>query len=190
MKGIIVILTLAFVFMLAVSLTFAQSVATSGQDSIHKYIGVGKCKMCHNTEKIGAQFKIWQSSKHAQAFADLASDTAKAVAKARGIDDPQKAPQCLRCHETGCGEPAAMFEATFNPQDGVQCESCHGAGSDYWKMTTMKGIYEKKLDGNQFGLILPNKEVCVKCHNQESPFFHGFDFSADSAKIAHPIPAN
>lgn len=187
MKRIVFILALAFAFMVAVSITFAQ---TAGSDSSHKYIGVGKCKMCHSTDKIGAQFKIWQSSKHAQTFADLASDTAKAVAKARGIDDPQKAPQCLKCHETAYGQQASMFEATFNPQDGVQCEACHGAGSDYWKMQTMKDIHDKKIDPAQVGLVVPNQEVCVKCHNEESPFYHGFDFSDYSAKIAHPIPAN
>ncbi len=83
-----------------------------------------------------------------------------------------------------------MFEASFDPTQGVECETCHGPGSDYWKMSTMKDIHDKKIDGTQVGLIVPTAEVCTKCHNQESPFYHGFDFSADSAKIAHPIPAD
>lgn len=171
--------------MLGVSLTFAQSAAPS--DGAHKYIGVNKCKMCHSTEKIGDQYKIWEASKHAHAYADLASDTAKAVAKARGIDDPQKSPKCLKCHETGYGEPASMFEASFDPTQGVQCESCHGAGADYWKMNVMKGIHAKTIAAVSVGLTLPTEEVCVKCHNQESPFYHGFDFKTYSAKIAHPL---
>ncbi len=183
MKRIIALLIVAFIFMLGVTMTFAQVPA----DSAHKFIGVQKCKMCHATEKIGAQYKIWEASKHAQAYADLASDTAKAVAKARGIDDPQKSPKCLKCHETGYGEPAAMFEAGFDPTLGVQCESCHGAGSDYWKMATMKGIHDKTIDPASVGLVLPTQEVCETCHNQDSPFFHGFDFKTYSAKIAHPM---
>jgi RecJ-like exonuclease len=183
MKRIVVLLILAFIFMLGVSLSFAQSPS----DSTHKFVGAGKCKLCHSADKIGAQFKIWEASKHAQAFTDLASDTAKAVAKARGIDDPQKAPQCLKCHETGYGQPASAFETSFDPTEGVQCESCHGAGSDYWKMSTMKDIHSKKIDGAQVGLIIPTEETCTKCHNQESPFFHGFDFKTYSQKIAHPL---
>ncbi len=186
MKRIVILLILVFVFMLGVSLTFAQSAPA---DSTHKYVGAGKCKLCHSADKIGAQFKTWEASRHAQAFADLGSDTAKAVAKARGIDDPQKAPQCLKCHETGYGQPASMFEASFDPAQGVQCETCHGPASDYWKMSTMKGIHDKTVDAAQVGLIMPTQEACIKCHNQESPFYHGFDFSVNSAKIAHPIPA-
>lgn len=185
MKKIIALLIVVFIFMLGVTLTFAQS-ATS-PNGVHKYVGVAKCKMCHSTEKIGAQYKIWEASKHAQAYADLASDTAKAVAKALGIDDPQKSPKCLKCHETGYGEPTSMFEASFDPTQGVQCESCHGAGADYWKMATMKGIYAKTIDAASVGLVLPTEDVCVKCHNQESPFYHDFDFKTYSQKIAHPL---
>jgi len=183
MKRVIVILIPALVVMLGVSRSFAQSPS----DSTHKFVGAGKCKLCHSADKIGAQFKIWEASKHAQAFTDLGSDTAKSIAKARGIDDPQKAPQCLKCHETGYGLPASAFEASFDPTQGVQCESCHGAGSDYWKMSTMKDIHNKKIDAAQVGLITPTEETCTKCHNQESPFFHGFDFKTYSQKIAHPL---
>ncbi len=185
MKRVIALLIIVFAFMVGVSLTFAQSATPS--DSTHKYVGANKCKLCHSADKIGAQFKIWEASKHAQAFVDLGSDTAKAVAKARGIADPQKAPECLKCHVTGYGLPAGMFDASFDPTQGVQCETCHGSASDYWKMSTMKDIHDKKIDGAQVGLIMPTQELCVKCHNQESPFYHEFNFSADSSKIAHPL---
>ena len=187
MKKIVFILTFTFTLMAAAVMASAQTADTASQAVSHQYVGAGKCKLCHSAEKIGAQFKIWEASKHAHAYVDLASDTAKAVAKARGGDDPQKAPQCLKCHVTGYGQPASMFAASFNPQDGVQCESCHGPGNDYWKLSTMKGIHDKTIDAGQVGLVMPTKEVCVTCHNQESPFFHGFDYSTDSAKIAHPL---
>lgn len=187
MRKIILLLVIAVAYMVAVSLVFAQSPQASAP-STHKYVGASKCKLCHSADKIGAQFKIWQSSLHAQAFADLASDSAKAVAKARGIADPQKAAECLKCHETGYGQAAEMFDTTFNPQDGIQCEACHGPGSDYWKMSTMKDLAAKKIDPSSVGMVIPTQEVCVKCHNQESPFYHGFDFAAYSAKIAHPVP--
>ena len=160
MKRIVNLSMLIFISTFGVSSVFAQ--AAPPPDSTNKFVGANKCKMCHSTEKIGAQFKIWEASKHAQAYADLASDTAKAVAKARGIDDPQKAPQCLKCHETGYGLPASMFEASFVPAEGVQCESCHGAGGDYWKMSTMKDIHDKKIEAAQVGLILPTAESLPK----------------------------
>jgi len=38
------------------------------------------------------------------------------------------------------------------------------------------------------GLINPNKEVCLTCHNEKSPTFKEFDFDAMAAKSAHPYP--
>jgi hypothetical protein len=40
----------------------------------------------------------------------------------------------------------------------------------------------------QNGLILPDKTVCIGCHNKENPFFKEFNFDAAVAKIAHPDP--
>ncbi|MGC8594980.1 MAG: multiheme c-type cytochrome [Candidatus Kryptoniota bacterium] len=174
------------VFMLTVFTAYAADVADS---SSYNYVGVKKCKMCHSAERGGGQYVIWQHSRHAQAFADLASDTAKAIAKSRGLGDPQKSPECLRCHVTGYGLPASRFESTYSAEDGVGCESCHGAGSGYWKATIMKSIYEGTARASDYGLVVPSSgEVCTRCHNSQSPFFRGFDFHADSAKIAHPIP--
>jgi cytochrome c554/c'-like protein len=154
----------------------------------HQYVGAKKCKMCHNAEKGGAQFKIWSESKHAQAYLTLAGDKAKEIAKAKGIEDPQKSEQCLECHQTGFGEPADHFAATFVATDGVQCETCHGAGKDYIKMKTMKGLRDGSLKADEYGLVMPTKETCVKCHNEKSPSFKSFDWAADSTKIAHGIP--
>jgi hypothetical protein len=155
----------------------------------HHYIGATKCKMCHNSAAKGAQFTRWTESKHSKAFAGLATEEAKKIAKDKGIADPQKDEKCLKCHQTGFGKPAALFEATFKPEDGVQCEACHGAGKDYMAMTAMKEIRAGKKDAASVGLVAkPNQETCVGCHNSESPTFKEFNFSADSTKIAHPYP--
>jgi len=39
------------------------------------------------------------------------------------------------------------------------------------------------------GLVLPDKTVCLGCHNNENPFFKEFVFETAVAKIAHPNPA-
>ncbi|MGE5178983.1 MAG: multiheme c-type cytochrome [Bacteroidota bacterium] len=154
----------------------------------HQYVGDKKCKMCHNSEKGGAQFTKWSESKHAKAFETLAGDKAKEIAKAKGIADPQKDAQCLSCHQTGYGEAADQFGAAFVATDGVQCESCHGAGGDYIKMKTMAGIRDKSLKAEDYGLIMPTEDGCKKCHNDKSPTFKSFDFKEYSEKIAHKIP--
>ena len=140
--------------------------------------------MCHNSPAKGAQYTKWSENKHAHAFATLASEEAKKIATAKGIADAQKADECLRCHVTGHGQPADKLTDKYNAAQGVTCESCHGAGADYWKMEVMKD-QAKSIAG---GMVLPKEENCKTCHNADSPSFKGFDYAAASAKIAHPNP--
>lgn len=151
---------------------------------VHKYMGVSKCAMCHKSKARGDQFDQWKGTAHASAYANLAGDAAKKVAKEKGIDDPQKSPKCLKCHVTAYGVDKDLLAESFNMEDGVQCETCHGPGSDYMKLSIMKDK-EKAMAA---GLIIPGKELCVTCHNEESPTFVKFDFEKMFPKIAHPIP--
>jgi Cytochrome c554 and c-prime len=150
----------------------------------HKFVGPDKCKMCHNSPAKGAQYTKWSESKHAKAYETLATDEAKKLAQAKGIADPQKADDCLKCHVTGHGAPADQLGDKVKAEQGVTCESCHGPGGDYMAMAVMKD-HAKAVAA---GLVDPNEETCKKCHNSESPTFKGFDFAAASAAIAHPNP--
>lgn len=151
----------------------------------HKYIGVSKCKMCHMSDSKGNQYKHWQESKHAKAYETLASEEAKNTAERVGLKtDPQKSPECLKCHVTAFSVKDDLKEESFNIADGVQCETCHGPGSDYKGLTIMKD----KQKAQEAGLIIPAKEVCIKCHNEESPNYPGFNFDEFYKKIAHPMP--
>ena len=150
-------------------------------------IGSDGCKMCHQTEKSGKQYSIWAESKHAQAFAVLASDKAKEIAKAKGIADAQKAPECLVCHSTRdfLGAKVALDPKTkFTPAEGVGCEACHGAGSEYKTMSIMKD----RAKSVPAGLLIPSKDTCLACHNEKSPTYKPFKFEERVAQIAHPVP--
>jgi hypothetical protein len=162
------------VFILIGSFLFAQD---------YKYIGATKCKMCHNSEKSGFQYKIWSEKKHSQALASLNSPESWEYAKANGIADPTKEKSCLKCHSTFHAVPEDAI-LTLTDKEGVSCESCHGPGSVYKSMTIMKSR-EKSLAN---GLILPTKEVCVSCHNEENPFHKPFNYEEAVKKIAHPTP--
>lgn len=167
----------------------ASAEETAAAAESHQYVGVKKCKMCHNSEAGGAQFKHWSESKHAKALETLAGEEAKKIAKDKGIEDPTKAAECLSCHQTGYGEKAEKFAASYLATDAVGCESCHGAGSHYLKKSTMQGIRDKKMKAEEFGLVVPTEETCTKCHNDKSPTFKSFTFKEYSEKIAHKIPA-
>jgi hypothetical protein len=152
----------------------------------NSYIGVDGCKMCHKKEATGDQYGKWAAGPHAGAYATLGTDAAKAAAAAAGIEgNPQEAPECLKCHVTAAGVDAARLDAKYKVEDGVGCESCHGAGSEYKSMKVMKDR-EASIAA---GLVIPNEETCKTCHNEESPTFKGFDFAKYAAQIAHPNPA-
>lgn len=151
----------------------------------HKYVGVKKCSMCHKSESKGDQYGHWLSSAHAKAYERLASPEAQESAKKKGITgNPQEAPQCVKCHVTGYGEDASLFTESFVKTDGVQCETCHGAGSDYLGLSVMKD----NAKAVQAGLVIPTKELCVKCHNPESPNYKEFNYDEYVKRIAHPRP--
>ncbi len=151
----------------------------------HKYIGVKKCSMCHKSEAKGNQYGQWSGTSHAKAYERLVTPEAQETAKKAGVTgNPQEELKCLKCHVTGYGEDSSLFDTGFVKADGVQCEACHGAGSDYAPLSVMKD----KAKSIEAGLVIPTKELCVKCHNSESPNFKGFNFEEYYAKINHPRP--
>ena len=176
--------------LVAAAAVLAVLSASAGAEVKFKYVGVGNCKKCHQTAKQGEQYKKWVTTKHATAFATLSNEQSKEIANKKGIADPTKAPECLKCHLTGGGLPAENFDTTFKADvEGVGCEACHGPGSAYWKNSVMKAISAKTQDGKAVGLIDPSEKVCVKCHNSESPTMKGkFDFKTQVEKVSHPKP--
>jgi hypothetical protein len=149
-----------------------------------KYIGADKCKMCHNKTATGEQYKKWLADPHANSLKTLASQASLDYAKKNGIADPAKDAKCLKCHST-YEKAGASLRGGILPTEGVSCESCHGPGSGYKSPSVMKS---RELSMKN-GLILPDKTVCLGCHNKENPFFKEFNFEVASKKIAHPNPA-
>ncbi len=174
---------------LAVAVVMLLSIAGSAraEGEAKGYVGAKTCKMCHSSKAKGAQFAKWQASGHSKANATLATDAAKEVAKKAGVEgDTQKSDKCLKCNRTGNGTEAKLFGKKFKVEDGVQCESCHGPGKDYMKMSVMKDPALAKAAG----LVKPNEKVCISCHNKDFVGFEGFDFDEYFKKIAHPNPKN
>jgi len=168
--------------MLIISGIVLPSVVLAQED--FKYVGARACMPCHLIPKSGAAYKIWRASKHANAMATLTTPTAQEIAMKKGIDDPQTAEACIRCHDTS-GFAAAEFAQPFKTSEGVGCEACHGPGSVYKSIQVMKDISSGKIKAETVGLVKGNEDVCVKCHNAESPTFISFNYAEAWIKIAH-----
>lgn len=100
----------------------------------------------------------------------------------KGTPDAEN-PDCLKCHATAYGEKIAEAGKKYLPN--VQCEACHGAGSEYKKVKDNyegkgKDAFKELLKNDPFtarkvqydaGLIVAGinglatvKEQCLKCH--------------------------
>lgn len=190
MKTSLVLIVVAM-FLVSFNVRYYIEPSTEGdeQDQTQRvFVGADKCKPCHLSPKKGAQYKKWKEEKHSQAFAALASDKAKEYGAKVGVTNPQEDGKCLKCHIDGYGVDAKFLGEKYNKADGVGCESCHGAGGDYWTKEVMADISAGKTDGATVGLVKPNEQTCKRCHNEESPTFTGFNFEEFSKKIAHPMP--
>ncbi|MBD3234821.1 MAG: cytochrome C554 [candidate division Zixibacteria bacterium] len=173
----------SIVFILFVLVLFTYVLALAEVD--HQYVGASKCKLCHKMEKYGDQWSVWESSLHAKAFETLATEKAKENAKKHGIDDPQKSEKCLKCHVTAYEAPSEAKADSYTMEDGVQCEECHGPGSDYKSMKVMKDR-EASLAA---GLVIPDEQTCLQCHIPEgNDFFVEFDYETFWEKIKHTRP--
>ena len=180
-------LIISFVFSFLIILQFGFSKGNA--DKSPSYVGTSTCGMCHKSEKQGEQLGIWQKSAHAKAYKTLMSDEANKIASEKGFSTKAvETEACLKCHASGYNVDASMKDAKFSVEDGVQCETCHGPGSEYKSMKVMKDKKEAVANGL---LVYDNVETfCKKCHNAESPTFKEFKFDEMWAKIKHDIPAS
>jgi hypothetical protein len=167
---------------------------TTAQEIQRQFVGVDTCKMCHNGKMAEKGVKtpsydVWKNESHSKAYENLASDKAKAVAKEKGLGDPQKAAECLKCHVTGYGVDANLLGKKYKMKDGVGCESCHGAGGDYAKdIKAKQAIKAGQKEPGSVGLIVkPDEKLCRQCHNEQSPTFKDFNFEERVKQIAHPV---
>jgi hypothetical protein len=167
--------------MVVPSLTSAQEAkeAPAKQEApAAKYVGAGACKPCHMGEAKGKIYETWLESAHAKSFEKLGAEN-------------QKNDACLGCHVTGKGKAMAAGKTAADLQ-GVQCEACHGAGSEYKSLTVMKD----KAASAAKGLITPNEKVCAGCHTGTIPkeCWAGaaaapkFVFAEAVKKIEHHVP--
>ncbi len=194
----------AFAFSaLAGVLVLAMFVPRDAVSQEAAYVGLRRCGFCHSKELYGDQVTAWRNGKHARALETLASERALEYAKKLGIDrPPAEADECLRCHVTAYGVDARLIKFPLDPADGVQCESCHGPGSRYWRKSVMADHAKAVANGMACPLDrhLPQSELCWGCHNRESPTWDperyvlpdgsrtGFDYEQAARKVRHSIP--
>lgn len=176
-------------FVLALLLLVGPLVA---QDRQPVFVGSKVCAECHYGEGMGHQQCKWLLSEHASAYASLATSEARRIALLSGEPQPpQEASLCLGCHATGAQAEDWEKDETFRLEDGVQCEKCHGPGSEYMAEEVMT----EPAAARRAGLKMPTKDDCMNCHKEKGSHVavHGkpeIDIDQAWEKIAHATPTN
>jgi len=154
------------------------------------FIGAQACGTCHDGPEMGHQLSKWRLSAHAKAYAALALPESREIARLSGItEDPSKSRMCLGCHATASDTENWEKADGFHIEEGIQCEDCHGAGSEYASAEVMKDPKKAMMQG----LIMPKKDNCVLCHRAKGSHDtvltrKPFDIDMAWHAIAHPTP--
>lgn len=179
---------LFIILMVAVAWTFGFAADEAAEETQREFTGTAKCKMCHKKEADGDQAGKWEAGPHSKAYATLANEQSLAIAKEKGIENPQQADECLVCHVTAHGVDAKFLGKKHDVADGVGCESCHGAGGDYYSKKTMEAIFNGEVEAESVGLLTITEETCTVCHNEKSPTYKEFKYAEMLKQISHPYP--
>ena len=137
------------------------------------FIGASACVQCHED---AAQF--WTQTKHAHAY-----DTLVGVEKQFSLD-------CIRCHVTGWQQPGGVCRIDRTQVGGpglggrgvgrrdVQCEDCHGPGSEHVK-DAAGGFIQHEVPAN----------ACMRCHEAaNSPHFDDARYRPYIVGPGHGLP--
>ena len=183
MRHRVLLLSLALCF-----ISFPRTLAQQEKEPV--YVGARVCASCHSQAELGNQHGQWLLSKHARAYAVLAQPDSGKIAELSGIpEEPQESSMCLGCHATGVEAEEWERDETFFVEDGVQCEKCHGPGSEYMELEVMVD----PAAARRAGLKIPVKRDCMVCHEPKGSHLAvhqlpALDIDEAWVRIAHPTP--
>ena len=150
-------------------LCFYQLSLAYAQESL----GVASCASsnCHgsvtgkeSTNILQNEYVTWKRhDSHAKAWEVLNSPDSKIIGKHLGIDHPESSNLCLSCHATTAKDKGEKFRV----EDGVGCESCHGAASGWIKTHTETGAtHAENIKNGMQDIVNPQlrSNSCLSCH--------------------------
>lgn len=130
-----------------INLASVESIPPVAEGSA-SYVGVVECQKCHVTEHA-----FWKTTQHGHAIDTL---------RERNKEFDRS---CIGCHVTGYRAPGGSVLGNLRGLENVQCEQCHGPGSNHIKNPSLVnvpgGVHREVQEG-----------TCLTCHVPEhSPKF-------------------
>ena len=177
--------------------------ATADDNTDSAAVGVGVCATCHAEARLGEQLQTWLGTPHARTSLVLATgrpemippeaegmvEVGVAAMIARRAAELGSEGECTSCHAPGLALSGSPPEPSFHPEDGVQCEVCHGPGSAHVAIMQAAPPGTRPAD---LAIRRATLDLCVTCHRPKPSHAvlgrKPLDPERAWPRIAHPRP--
>jgi hypothetical protein len=171
-------------FALAVALSSPAAEVDVAPIKGGQFVGAAGCKSssCHGGagEKHN-QYLAWlQKDFHTRSYAILTDARSARIADTLAISAAQESNRCAVCHSPFQSVTPARLTPTAHPDEGVSCESCHGAAESWLRGHTRKDWnYATRVTAGMRDLrsFYVRANTCVACHQ---------NLDSDIIKAGHP----
>ena len=148
------------------------------------FVGSIGCKSssCHGgAGPKRSQYITWSlKDYHTNAYAVLLNSRSERMAEGLGIAPAQSSARCTVCHSPMQSVALSPPARTAHPDEGVSCETCHGAATGWLRGHTRKDwTYNIRVAAGMRDLknLYVRANACVACHQYLTP---------DLLKAGHP----
>jgi hypothetical protein len=148
------------------------------------FVGSIGCKSssCHGgAGPKRSQYITWSRQDfHTKAFAVLLNSRSERIAEGLGITGAQASARCTVCHSPLQSVAPSRLTRTAHPDEGVSCETCHGAAGGWLRgHTRTDWSYNTRVAAGMRDLrnLYVRANACVACHQNLAP---------DLLKAGHP----
>lgn len=140
------------------------------------FVGSSGCKSssCHGgAGPKRSQYLTWsQKDFHTKAFTILLSPRSQRIAESLGAGPAEASVRCTVCHAPFHSVGPGRLGPEAHPEEGVSCESCHGAASAWLRGHTRKDwTYNTRVGAGMRDLrsLYVRATACAACHQVLEP---------------------
>jgi hypothetical protein len=149
-----------------------------------QFVGSAGCKSssCHGgAGEKHSQYLTWvKQDFHSRAYAVLVDARSARMAETLALPAAQTSVRCTVCHSPLQSVAPSRLTKTAQPDEGVSCENCHGAASQWLRGHTRKDwTYATCVGAGMHDLrnVYVRANTCVTCHQ---------NLDADLLAAGHP----
>jgi len=168
------------------------------QETAATFVGALGCKSssCHGgAGPKRSQYFTWsQKDFHTKAFTILLDARSQRIAESLGAGPAENSTRCTVCHSPFASVAPSRLGPEAHSDEGVSCETCHGAAGDWLRGHTRKDwTYSTRVGAGMRDLrsLYVRATACAACHQYLEPALlkaghPDLFFELDSQSVAEP----